>query len=98
MTDHLIHLGSRAPARLASLLVAGLVVPMAACGSDDKKRIGDLCGDSGESCASGFCYEGQCLDPASDNDGDGLINGLEAQLGSNPLARDSDADGVDDGD
>ncbi len=43
------------------------------------------------SCGSGG------LDPAGDVDGDGLTNGEEAMLGTDPLDADSDRDGIDDG-
>ncbi|MCX7706392.1 MAG: hypothetical protein N2204_00090 [Anaerolineae bacterium] len=37
------------------------------------------------------------LDDKGDEDGDGLPNGYELKLGTNPFARDSDLDGLDDG-
>jgi hypothetical protein len=36
------------------------------------------------------------LDPAADEDGDGLTNGQELTLGTNPYQKDSDGDGVND--
>ena len=65
---------------------------IAACGDDDKLPIGATCGDDSQ-CASGICAANVCLDPAGDEDGDGIINGLEASLGSNPVDVDSDGDG-----
>jgi hypothetical protein len=38
------------------------------------------------------------MDPIGDDDGDGLVNGLESSLQSNPLNRDTDFDGIDDAD
>ncbi|MBL8783725.1 MAG: carbohydrate binding domain-containing protein [Deltaproteobacteria bacterium] len=70
-----------------------LAMVVAGCGDGDKKRpVGASC-EAGDECALGLCYEGQCLDPDGDEDTDGLQNGLEAALGTNPLSRDSDNDG-----
>ena len=75
-----------------------LAMVVAGCGDGDKKRpVGASC-EAGDECALGLCYEGQCLDPDGDEDTDGLQNGLEAALGTNPLSRDSDNDGKDDPD
>jgi hypothetical protein len=49
-------------------------------------------------CVSGICGGGTCLDPAVDTDSDGLLNGVEAALGTDPVVKDSDGDGTDDGD
>lgn len=68
----------------------------AACTSDSRSR-SDLC-DANEDCTTGLCVVGQCLNPNGDDDNDGLTNGFEAQLGSNPLDPDTDGDGRDDGD
>jgi hypothetical protein len=38
------------------------------------------------------------MDPQADTDHDGLPNGYELKLGTNPFSRDSDLDGLDDGD
>ncbi|MDP6945737.1 MAG: hypothetical protein QF464_16420, partial [Myxococcota bacterium] len=68
---------------------------LVACSADDALRsAGEPC-SSAELCASTLCYEQVCLDPAADDDGDGLINAVEASevLGSNPLAVDTDGDG-----
>lgn len=62
------------------------------CPEDEKRPIGSTCG-SDEQCVSGLCASNVCVDPAGDEDGDGLINGLEAALGSNAFDADSDGDG-----
>jgi len=77
---------------------SAMVLLMSACGDGAKKRpLGSTCESDGQ-CDSGFCAEGQCLDPEGDADGDGIINRLEAQLGTNPLEADTDDDGVSDRD
>ncbi len=48
-------------------------------------------------CSTGLCYANRCLDPLSDDDGDGVINGTEYELGSHPLLVDTDGDGKPDG-
>jgi len=68
-----------------------------ACAVDAKRPLGETCSTSSE-CESGLCLAGQCLDPDADADLDGLTNGIEGALGSNPLNADSDYDGVPDGD
>jgi len=68
-----------------------------ACSEQDKRPIGGSCGDK-DDCVSGVCGGGLCLDPASDDDRDGIINGVEAVLGSDPTKADTDDDGSDDGD
>ena len=68
-----------------------------ACASEVRNRVGQTCTETAD-CADGVCGGGVCLDPESDNDGDHLTNGFEAQLGSNPLNADSDEDGARDDD
>jgi hypothetical protein len=48
-------------------------------------------------CQSGLCYANLCLDPAADDDSDGLDNRTEHRLGSHPRLKDSDGDGKPDG-
>lgn len=76
------------PALLASSLLA--------CGDDAKRPLGATCGASAE-CESGLCISNECVDPAGDLDGDGLTNGLEASLSSDPASDDTDGDGIEDG-
>jgi len=73
------------------------VVGLMGCGDDSKLPVGETCGASNE-CASGLCLMNECLDPNGDEDGDGIINGLEGSLSSNPRDVDTDGDGVTDSD
>lgn len=77
------------PIWLATLVIAG-------CPDDGKRPLGDRCSSSDE-CESGLCAANRCLDPDGDADFDGVINGVEAVLGSNPLDPDTDRDGAWDG-
>ena len=79
--------------RLATL--AGVLLVAAACGGGDGPVIDDVCSEDAD-CESGLCYEQSCLDPHGDEDGDGLLNRVEVDLGTNALSRDSDGDGRDD--
>lgn len=79
--------------RFVSFLVGSTL--LFACSEEKKRPIGGTCGGDSE-CSSGLCLYGECLDPAGDEDGDGLINGREGALGSNPFNPDSDYDGVGD--
>ncbi|MFT7581078.1 MAG: hypothetical protein ACI9MR_002752 [Myxococcota bacterium] len=64
------------------------------CDSDSgsPRPNGATCGLSSQ-CESGICGGGTCLDPAVDTDADGLLNGVEAALGTDPTQMDSDGDG-----
>lgn len=85
----------RASGRSCWVWLVSLVLSLG-CGDGDKKRpLGATC-DASEECASGLCYAGSCLDPEGDEDGDGLLNKIEAAQGSDPLSTDSDGDGVGD--
>ena len=83
--------------RLLRTLFLTAAMATVACTDDEKRPIGTTCGGDSE-CESGLCSYGQCLDPAGDEDLDGLTNGREGALGSNPLNPDSDYDGVPDAD
>ena len=52
----------------------------AACGDDPDPRLAPNCGDS--VCETGLCADSVCLDPAGDDDADGLTNAVEFALGS----------------
>jgi len=85
--------------QVRSLFVISIVVLAHAVGGceDDpvKRRLGGSCGDDSD-CAEGVCGGGICLDPSADDDRDGLQNGLEIALGTNPVAGDTDNDGLGD--
>lgn len=67
------------------------------CSDTLRRPLGDSCGQDSE-CESGLCYSGTCLAPEGDEDGDGLLNAFEISIGSSPLHRDSDGDGIEDPD
>ena len=80
--------------RLGVYLGCGLIMLFSACSEEPRIRaVGELCQSDGE-CGSSLCYDEVCLEPSRDDDGDGLINELEAQLGTNSQLADSDGDGV----
>jgi hypothetical protein len=72
--------------------VGVIAMVLTACG-DRRRGVGDQC-EGPEQCSTNFCYSGQCLNPAGDEDGDGLTNSVEAGLGSDPFNPDSDGDGI----
>ncbi|MFO0751305.1 MAG: hypothetical protein U1F43_37405 [Myxococcota bacterium] len=80
---------------LARLALAGTLVGLlTACSDAPKKRpLGETCADDSD-CEAGICGGGICLDPAQDADLDGLSNGLEVGLGTNPVNADTDNDGT----
>ncbi|MCC6625033.1 MAG: hypothetical protein IT385_27545 [Deltaproteobacteria bacterium] len=79
--------------------VAAAAFGAAACAEDPgrSRRLGQTCAEDGD-CVDGICGGGICLDPASDDDGDGLTNALEVALGTSPVDVDTDDDGVPDPD
>ncbi len=78
--------------RFAPLGLLAALTLASACSDPGGRPLGALCEEDGE-CASGLCLESLCLDPAGDEDVDGLTNGREGELGTDPRAADSDADG-----
>jgi len=75
----------------------GLTLFVVACADNPRRPIGSTCSEDA-ACASGLCVEGRCLDPEGDEDGDGLVNRLEAALGTSPFNPDTDGDGISDRD
>ena len=66
-------------------------------GEDPVATLGAVCNEDAR-CASGLCLEAACADPEADEDGDGLPNAVEAELGTKGRETDSDGDGKPDGD
>jgi hypothetical protein len=54
------------------------------------------CGTDAD-CGGDLCIEATCQTQESDLDGDGLANGQEKTIGTDPAKPDSDGDGIDDG-
>ena len=78
--------------------ILALIPLLVACDDGGKKRpIGATCTTSSV-CESGICGGGVCLDPEVDTDLDGLVNRVEAALGTDPTRADSDGDGKSDSD
>lgn len=75
----------------------GVLLTLSSCTSGGATRlpIGASC-TAATQCASGLCGSSVCLEPAADDDGDGLVNSVEVALGTSALMADSDGDGVDD--
>ncbi len=65
-------------------------------GGGGKVKVGEFCSNDQE-CETGLCLSFKCLDPDGDEDLDGLRNGIEKVLNLDPLNRDTDGDGVADG-
>ncbi|MBT9557124.1 MAG: hypothetical protein IV100_13890 [Myxococcales bacterium] len=88
------------PALPRSLSRVVLLLAVVACSQG--ATIGDACTTSAD-CDGAVCItasgagQGTCRSSDEDSDGDGLTNGLELALGSNPALSDSDGDGASDG-
>lgn len=86
---------SRHPILIALSAVAALTLVLGACADEKKRPVGGVCGSNGQ-CVSGVCGGGFCLTPEGDDDTDGLINKIEAGLGTDPVKMDTDGDGQSD--
>ncbi len=74
-----------------------LMLTLAACDDDpEPRKINGAACDLSSECSSALCASNVCVDPAEDDDGDGLTNGLEAAIGTDLQLVDSDGDGIDD--
>ncbi|TNF26430.1 MAG: hypothetical protein EP329_21290 [Deltaproteobacteria bacterium] len=82
---------------LATMVVLASSLTLAGCPEEGPRKIGASCTSDGQ-CASGLCAAQTCLDPEADEDGDTLVNRIEAALGTDPFAADSDGDGTSDRD
>jgi hypothetical protein len=75
-------------ASLASIIASAYILSFSGC-VDDRAGYGDI-----NVTEQGIIDN---LDPLGDEDGDGLTNGEEKEIGTNPLDPDTDGDGLDDG-
>jgi len=82
---------------LVALIVAALVTVGPQIGDRMSSLIDAIAGGNGKP-AQGANPETSGVDPTADDDGDGLTNGEEAALGTDPGEGDSDGDGVSDND
>jgi len=73
------------------MLLAG-----SACEAGGKRPLGAAC-EAASECESGLCANGTCVDPAGDDDQDGVLNAVELAVGTNLFNADSDGDGAEDG-
>ncbi|MGB0591536.1 MAG: hypothetical protein ACPGU1_17820 [Myxococcota bacterium] len=79
---------------LDAVAIGALVVSLAACGGEQELRsAGESCTQD-DVCEANLCYASVCLEPAADDDLDGLSNAIEAQLKTDPRKADSDDDGL----
>ena len=81
--------------RWLARLLAMLSSVTFACSDAPTRRLGGVCGANAD-CGQDICYSRTCLDPAADDDLDGLQNALEIALGTSPVQADSDGDGTPD--
>ena len=84
---------------MATKARVGFVVCLVLLACEEQKRlakVGDFCSDD-KDCESGLCFESKCLALDGDEDGDGLMNGIEKHLlGTNLFSADTDGDGIND--
>ncbi len=78
-------------------MFAALCLAIVSCGDGGSLLPdGSVCALS-EECASDLCLNARCLDPAGDDDRDGLSTSVELLLGLDPLHPDTDRDSLPDG-
>ncbi len=83
---------SRLPADLPLLLWLCAFATASACAdAPPRLRVGDNCAGDDE-CETGLCVAALCVDPEADDDGDGLVNRVEVDLGTDPQSADTDED------
>ena len=84
--------------RVYTLFLVVFPLALSGCSAEEVtlRSAGQSCQSSDE-CATNLCYESLCFEPAADDDGDGLINELEAKLKTKISSADSDGDGISDG-
>jgi len=95
--DEDLGLGELCTAGVGACQTVGTIVcdmlGAAVCNAVPKPPGTEVCGDSIDSDCDGFLDNG-----CPDTDGDGLIDAIEDQIGTDPMDADSDDDGVSDGD
>ncbi|MGB0588460.1 MAG: MopE-related protein [Myxococcota bacterium] len=69
---------------------------VAACGSIDIPTSTGGCQTDSDCGQGAVCVEEVCTTSSEDTDQDGLTNGMEMNLGTNPALADTDGDGIDD--
>jgi hypothetical protein len=87
--------GRRSALTQAACILAMMVLLTGCSGDDLARSVGESCAADAQ-CDSNLCYEGSCISPAGDADGDGLTNEVEVLLGTSPVLADSDNDGIGD--
>lgn len=80
-----------------SPILLALAFLLGACGDEAKtgRPLGAVCAVDDE-CGEGACLQGTCLDPEADEDNDGLLNRLEAAIGTSITNQDTDGDNLSD--
>ncbi|MFT7582564.1 MAG: hypothetical protein ACI9MR_004246, partial [Myxococcota bacterium] len=83
---------TRLPKNLLAAIALMPFMTMTACPDEERRPIGASCSAASQ-CGGSLCFGGSCLDPEADDDLDGLLNAVEAALGTDPLKADTDGDG-----